>query len=50
MTDREKKLREALEHCIDQYPLYDSKEIAASLMVDFMKNILSILYPEEETK
>ncbi|MNV02927.1 hypothetical protein D3C71_931680 [compost metagenome] len=52
---KETKLKEALEHCINQYPLYDSKEIAASLMVDFMKNILSILYPlavlgEEEAK
>ncbi|MFD1179641.1 hypothetical protein ACFQ3W_25540 [Paenibacillus puldeungensis] len=50
---REKKLREAMEHCIKEYPQWDSKEIAASLMLDYMKNILSILYPldkEEEAK
>lgn len=44
---REQKLREALEHCIKEYPQWDSKEIAGTLMVDYMNNILSILYPKE---
>ncbi|MFD1179497.1 hypothetical protein ACFQ3W_24815 [Paenibacillus puldeungensis] len=50
---REKKLREALEHCIKEYPQWDSKEIAAGIMLDYMKNVLSIIYPldkEEEAK
>lgn len=42
---REKKLREAIEHCIKEYPLWDSKEIAATMMLNYMKNVLSILYP-----
>jgi hypothetical protein len=43
---RERILKESLEHCIKEYPLYDSKEIGGSLMMDFMKNTLSILYPD----
>lgn len=43
---RERILKETLEHCIKEYPLYDSKEIGGSLMVDFMRNTLSILYPD----
>lgn len=49
-TRREQKLKEALEHCIKEFPQWDSKEIAGTLMVDYMNNILSILYPKEETK
>ncbi|WFB57489.1 hypothetical protein [Paenibacillus sp. BR1-192] len=49
-TRREQKLKEALEHCIREFPQWDSKEIAGTLMVDYMNNILSILYPKEETK
>ncbi|MDR0269622.1 hypothetical protein [Paenibacillus sp.] len=43
---REQKLKEALEHCIKQYPQWDSKEIAGTLMIDYMENVLSILYPD----
>ncbi|MEK4108146.1 hypothetical protein NST28_29185 [Paenibacillus sp. FSL R10-2791] len=43
---RERILKKSLEHCIKEYPLYDSKEIGGSLMMDFMKNTLSILYPD----
>ncbi|MNW53645.1 hypothetical protein D3C74_312110 [compost metagenome] len=42
---KEYKLKEAFEHCIEEYPQWDSKEIAAGIMLDYMKNILSILYP-----
>lgn len=43
---RERILKESLEHCIKEYPLYDSKEIGGSLMMDFIKNTLVILYPD----
>lgn len=45
---RERHLKETLEHCIKEYPLYDSKEIGGSLMIDFMKNILSTFYPDTQ--
>jgi hypothetical protein len=41
---RKQKLKEALKHCIKEYPLYDSKEVGGSLMIDYMKNVLAILY------
>ena len=47
---KEQKLKEALEHCIKEFPQWDSKEIAGTLMVDYMNNILSILYPTEGSK
>lgn len=45
---REKKLREAIEHCIKEFPQWDSKEIAGTLMINYMNNVLTILYPKEE--
>jgi len=43
---RERHLKKALEHCIKEYPLYDSKDIGGSLMMDYMKNVLNIFYPD----
>lgn len=50
VESREQKLKEALKHCISQYPQWDSKEIAGTLMIQYMENVLSILYPKEESK
>lgn len=44
-TERlEQKLKEAIEHTISQYDQFDSKTIYSSLMVDYLKNVTSILY------
>lgn len=43
---KEEKLKEALEHCVREYPLWEIKTIYAEMMQDYLQNVLTVLYPD----